>query len=829
MPFPSYPLSSAVRLLVSGQRFVLLAVLATSSTFAASEPVGPTVKDVVEFTRIIQPLDHDDDALQSQISPDGERAFIVTRKSSVASDRNRFEILLLAVGHERLAQGRIDMPESLLALEAAKDDYDGDPPLQDARWAGNQTLVFRARVNDEPFQVYRLDITTRQLTQLTFEPLGLVRFDITGDLSRVVYVARVPSSPIAAGARSAVVGTNSFWSIHGPDSFRTQVRRYRHMVAEAGARTPGRPLGEIFGDASGGPGSSRVSVSPDGRWALLPRFDDSRQIAWGRRYPRIAELNAKFGPSVTLDPLAYYSRPQAYVPRRLVAYRLADGHAQTVIDAPDDSTQSNQWRTDSLWQGGGTSVVVAGTYLPPGAAREGTGTASHIVEYWPDSRRWKHIAVLNKSLDETLQVPEQRGAFIAVDGNERRRFEQRQDGEWIEVKKVGVGADASLRATTLPDRSTWRLRVDESLNRPPDIVADGPTGETVRLTQLNAQFSATTWGTMQDYGWKDAKGREWKGGLMVPANFDPTVKHAIVIQTYGFSSRRFYRDGSNMFEGTTSGFPGRAFLRENILVLAMPTHAATGEPADLRAQTLSFIDGVRGAIDSLVASGLVDRDKIGIIGWSATGAQVLNLVTFSDAPIRAASMVDGDSNTLFSMTITYSVLDGIQLKKERLNEGRPFGDTLTRWIHNDPSLHTDCIRAALRFEAYGPEVHNNWDIYALLRRQYKPAEMIVMPQGAHALSRPSERMISLQGNVDWYRFWLQGARRSELLLPMETTAALAGSVLRRRPSLPVFYGLRNRPPSPDLILSFAFCAAAAVARPFMSSNARRMNIDLGEA
>jgi len=154
----------------------------------------------------------------------------------------------------------------------------------------------------------------------------------------------------------------------------------------------------------------------------------------------------------------------------------------------------------------------------------------------------------------------------------------------------------------------------------------------------------------------------------------------------------------------------------------------------------------------LVVQGSVDRDRIGIIGWSATGAQVLNLVTFTDTPIRAASMVDGDSNTLFSMTITYSVLDGIQLKKERLNQGAPFGPTLNRWIRNDPSLHTDCIRAALRFEAYGPHVHNNWDIYALLRRQYKPVEMIVFPQGAHALSRPSERMISLQGNVDWFRF-----------------------------------------------------------------------------
>lgn len=777
MLISAYRTSATSRYLVEFRRLIVLVVLAVWWTFAASEPVGPTVKEVIEFTRIIQPLEHSDEELRSQVSPDGEHAFIVTRKADVATDKNRFEILLLEVGR-RLAAGQVGEPVRLFTLDAQKDNYDGDPPLREARWVGNRTIVFRARLRDEPFQVYRLDVSTRRLTQLTFEPSGLVSFDITGDMKRLVYAVPVPNPPIAPGERSVVVGTKSFWSIHGPNSFRTQLRRYRYMVTEASSRVPARPLGDSFAESSGGGGSSNVSISPDGRWALLPRFDPSRQAEWGRRYPRIGELTAKFGPSVATDPLGYYSRPQAYVPRQLVAYRLADGREQAVLDAPDDSTQSNQRRADRLWQAGGTSVVIVGTYLPREAADAGSGSTSHIVEYWPESGKWKDIAVLRQSLTETLPVVGKPGAFVAVDGEERRRFERGPSGDWFEVKEGGSGKNRSGPESEDATRGVWRLRVEEGLNQPPDIVAVGPVGQTVRLTRLNPQFSAATWGTMREYGWKDAKRRQWDGGLMVPANFDPAVKHALVIQTYGFSPKRFYRDGTNTYDGATSGFPGRAFLRENVLVLAMPTRATTGEPEDLHERTTSFIDGVRAAIELLVAQGSVDRDRIGIIGWSATGAQVLNLVTFTDTPIRAASMVDGDSNTLFSMTITYGMLDGIQMKKERLNEGAPFGDTLNRWIRNDPSLHTDCISAALRFEAYGPEVHNNWDIYALLRRQYKPVEMIVIPNGAHALSRPSERMISLQGNVDWYRFWLQGARRSELVLPKETAVNLKDQYAR---------------------------------------------------
>jgi hypothetical protein len=39
-------------------------------------------------------------------------------------------------------------------------------------------------------------------------------------------------------------------------------------------------------------------------------------------------------------------------------------------------------------------------------------------------------------------------------------------------------------------------------------------------------------------------------------------------------------------------------------------------------------------------------------------------------------------------------------------------------------------------------------------------------------------MISLQGNVDWYRFWLQGARRSEPVLTLETAVTLKEQYVR---------------------------------------------------
>ncbi|MEO6279851.1 hypothetical protein [Roseateles sp.] len=766
----------------------LLFLLAAGLPFAALATIGPTVKEVVEFTRIIQPAWQDDETLQTQRSPDGGQAFVVTRQADVATDTNRFEILLLDLSTERLAAARRVLPTRLVTVAARQDSDDAQPALLEVRWVNDRTLVFRARMDDQPYQAYRVDVLTHQVTQLTFAPLGLLSFDLSADLQRVVYVAPVPNPAMQPGARSVVAGTNSFWSMHfGQDDFRKQQRRYQYFVTEAASRTAARALGGPFAEAS--LGFPRASMSPDGRWLLLPKYEPDRQLGWAKQYPRIADAVERYGPSLKMDPLGYFSRPVSYVSRRLVAYRLADGHEQAVVDAPDDSLGDNQQREDRLWLDGGTSVVIGGTFLPPGkASGDGDlGSASHVIEYWPDSGRWKVIASLSARLKALHAVAGQAGAFVAMDGDRSRRFE-RVAGGWREGAPLpGGGLEAG------PAEPDWRLHLQQGLNDPPDIVAVGPAGARVRLTELNPQFSRTVWGTMREYGWKDAQGRAWNGGLMVPTGFDPKARHALVIQAYGFSPTRFYRDGSNVYDGFTSGFAGRAFLSENILVLALPLGPAGGGLSDDRSRRIAFAEGVKGAIQTLVDEGVVDRDKVGLMGWSATGETVLHAITFSDAPIRAATMLDGDANTLFSLTITYAVTDGTQLKKERANEGGPFGESLHRWIANDPSLHTDCIRAALRIETYGNEVHNNWDIYALLRRQYRPVELVMIPEGAHALARPSERMISLQGNVDWYRFWLKGERRDEVLLPTETATSLAQQYERWNQMLPLKQAVDAQP------------------------------------
>lgn len=776
-------LRSAVRQLETAAALTLL-TFSLVSPAPALAGIGPSVRDVVEFTRIIQPAELDAPTLQTQRSPDGERLFVVTRKADVTTDTNQYDVLLLDVSSRQLDSGKVAAPTAVLSVRARRDNNDAFPSLADVRWVDDRTLVLRARMNDEPFQAYKLDVQTRQLTQLTHAPYGVLSFDASRDLQRLVYLSPVPNPPMPNGARSVVAGTHSFWSLHfGQQDMSNQLRRYQFFTVQAGSRGQERPLGAPFDE--GNMSHPIASISPDGRHAVLPRQEPERQQIWSQQYPYVAQTGATLGAAALMDPLRYFIRASSYVSRRVTLYRLEDQAPIPIVDAPDDATTETGTRAAGLWMNGGRSVIIAGTFLPRRAGAQEPDVASHVIEFWPDSGQWRDVATLRKNATWAVSEVGDGDRFVVLDGDQPRRFVRAKARDAWREEQISAresarvaGVDRSAEAMGVSARAAgaqpprWQVQVRQALNVPPDIEARGPGGATLRLTELNPAYNRASWGTMREFEWRDASGRVWKGGLMVPSDFDAGRRHALVIQSYGFSPDRFYRDGSNIYDGFTSGFAGRAFLRDNLLVLALPNSPQGDSPKEPRAYRSTFVQGVRGAIDALVAQGIVDRERVGLMGWSRTGESVLNLVTFSDVPMRAASLLDGDSNTLFSLTITNAALDGMLIRKERMNQGGPYGATRLHWVRNDPSLHTECIRAALRIETYGAAVHNNWDIYALMRRQFKPAEMIKFPEGAHALGRPSDRMISLQGNVDWYRFWLNGEKRTEPSLPGETAESL---------------------------------------------------------
>src|SRR5258707_11786504 len=90
-----------------------------------------------------------------------------------------------------------------------------------------------------------------------------------------------------------------------------------------------------------------------------------------------------------------------------------------------------------------------------------------------------------------------------------------------------------------------------------------------------------------------------------------------------------------------------------------------------------------------------------------------------------------------------------------VNGGPPLGEHLSQWLKSAPGFNADKIRTPLRLEADTPmSFLSQWEVYAGLKMQRKPVELVYIPDGEHPLVKPWERMTSQQGNVDWFSFWL---------------------------------------------------------------------------
>src|ERR1051325_8397211 len=163
-------------------------------------------------------------------------------------------------------------------------------------------------------------------------------------------------------------------------------------------------------------------------------------------------------------------------------------------------------------------------------------------------------------------------------------------------------------------------------------------------------------------------------------------------------------------------------------------------------------DMLEGAIDALDQRGLIDRTKVGLQGFSRTCYTGLYFLTHSSYSIAAADLSDGVDYSY----VQYIVYGG-GTSAERINGGSPWGSSHVQWLERAPGFRLDRVTTPLRLTAIGPHsVLQEWEPYAGLLAQGKPAELVYIPDGSHILVKPWERMTSQQGVVDWWRFWLQG-------------------------------------------------------------------------
>jgi hypothetical protein len=428
-------------------------------------------------------------------------------------------------------------------------------------------------------------------------------------------------------------------------------------------------------------------------------------------------------------------------------YELVDtvtGASQVLFDAPIASFGSEMaWSPDSK------SVVVSDVYLPLNvddpAERALRKARAFLVEFKIPSRQFVKIS------DEDLRLLSWNpkagyvacdvGRIDSLDGKATPKAYFRKSGEIWSLSS----APGQTGAPSLPE-----IILDEGMNTPPHIVAiDPPTGRKSLLMDLNPQFQNLVLARVEEITWKDSRGNQMKGGLYWPLGYVAGQKYPVVIQTHGWTPDRFWMDGP-----FTTAFAAQALAGKGFFVLQDDSPAVYDSTSEEAPRAMASYDG---AVDYLDRRGLIDRNRVGIIGFSHTYWHVTYALTHSKHHFAAAAIADGFDGSYFQYVAFSNADPGSAGVDEHVYGGAPFGKSLSQWLKQSPAFLMDRIEAPLRIQTlYPASLLSDWHWYSGLSRLGRPVEMIYIPEGTHILEKPWDRMISQQGNVDWFCFWLKG-------------------------------------------------------------------------
>jgi dipeptidyl aminopeptidase/acylaminoacyl peptidase len=730
---------------LSVQRWLVLAVLVVGGAMLPGSTYSQTisVSDLVREATIGDPGDvgWDGGGISSAglVSPNRRKVAIVVRRGDPNTQVNIGEIYVYSIE-------RTDTKGLKLVVRRAS--ATNNQPIALVKWLrDSETLIFAAPSANGKSQVYRFDIRTKELVQLSREP-NLIGYQISDDGRRLAAVSSwsqltFSDDPICVRQGCRIVSTNAFQADHEHDAYETPPLTLYDL--KLGKRVQVKTPEHTDRQLEKCPYTPPDTIPSEGQyvlWVCKLRRDAIPQL-WNE-YAVIPELLGDLGKS----NLSFYMAEDQYQFGRPTVVNLRTGVVEPLIEAPFSPNFGK-----SVWIEHGKRVVLVGAFqmldIPSPMERARRAQTWAILAIDPSNHQTEVISTLDASFRiQKATWNEQKGVLI-VHVRDRNKEDQalafhRKAGSWEVVHAPTSSVDSE--AAELQDGT--KVIVDQGLNKPPQLdVLDTRTSRRTVVLEPNAWLHNRVVGRMEKITWKLKDGRSWEGILIYPPSFDSQTRYPLVLQTHGIRPEGF------SLSGYTRNYPGQALASAGIVVLQVADNASGVDHHDHgKREWTSIQDAYESAIDYLDQRGLIDRSHVGIMGWSRSGVDVAYTVTHSTYPFAALAFTDtGGLGYWWYLATTPKN----QLGEEYDYDGAsPFGSGLATWLEMSPGFNFSRARTpTLMWEQYS--ALGLWDWYSAMRRLGVPVEYWFLPDGAHNLLSVPQRLTTVQRMVDWFRFWLK--------------------------------------------------------------------------
>jgi len=665
-----------------------------------------------------------------QFSADDKKFVVVLRKGNLEKNTNEYSMLLWQT--EKVF--RSPAPEVLFSMASSSNRA----AIHDVSWLmDNETVVFLGETPGEQGELYTFNIKTRTLRKVSSSPTTVLSYSMTPNGDQIAYTAEESVESLWGGKtrREGVhISSQHLYNLltgkKGDDGEPEQQLFLQSQTAESRRI---HTTGKI---------KTAPLLSPDGKYIVLQSYVADFPESW-KEYSD-PELQRALSEKRSPGQASWVTR-----------YELIDtitGEGRILLEAPEKS-----WDTEAAWSPDSRSVAISNTYLPldnaTGDEREARKSKRFTVEV--NVPNGEITPINQESLKlvawdaRTNQLVLEGGRQNKTQAHGPRVFIRKIQGKWEKVKAIG------------PVESRPEIILEEDMNTPPRIFAVDPTGQQhALLLDLNPQFTDLKFGKVEEIHWKDPYGHEAKGGLYYPVDYVSGKKYPLVIQTHEWDAGKFWIDGP-----WSTAYAAQPLAGKGIMVLQGEAWSNDDEWWPVNIDTPNEVDAevatYEGAIEYLDSKGLIDKTRLGILGFSRTCLYVKYALTHPKYRFTAASVTDGvDAGYL--QYITWAINSPHYASElEGINGGPPFGQGLKAWVERSPGFNVARVHTPVHITALGPsDALFEWEWFAALTRLGRPVDMVMIEDGVHVLEKPWDRMVSQQGNVDWFAFWLKGEEDS---------------------------------------------------------------------
>jgi uncharacterized protein YbbC (DUF1343 family)/dipeptidyl aminopeptidase/acylaminoacyl peptidase len=615
-------------------------------------------------------------------------------------------------------------------------------PSRDGRW-----VVYRAGKDGEE-QLYRLPASASEMPApetLTAHPTGVGTWRMTRDGRRVYFVA--------------------------PDAIDADEKARREKQFTVNIRNPERPSTTI--------------------WALDLDPRGTKKLTDGSAYAAEAPVVSDDGKWVAFrgQSLNRYERgiTQAGLYTDLYLLDTTTGAIERLTNNQEVGEGAISFSPDSQWV----------AFSAPDDLTRYTMTNSRVYLRAPGARD-APFRKLGQSFDGDVSI-----AFWAADAatiffNEGIRATS-------QLMALDVRSNAVRQVTN--ERASLSVNVDDDSRAVLISYADARTPPTLftaddiakvssraawrQLTDANPQARDLALGDEEEVTWKSTDGSMVAGVVTRPVGYQPGRRYPLIVAIHGGPAAADVLS----FNG---GYGSQVYAGAGYVVLKPNYRGSTNYGLKHKTDIVGNYfqrgyEDIMTGVDHLIAEGLVDGARMGVLGWSAGGHWSNWILTHTDR-FKAISSGAGTSNWI-SM---YAQSDIQRTRQYYIGDKLPYHDFDAYWNQSPLKYITNAKTPTMIHVVEGdPRVPSpqSIELHMALKQLGVDTELYMYPGTTHGITDPRNQLVKSVSEMAWMDYYVRGVGSKfswrDVLKTLDEPPAAAPQAGDVRPGIEMF--LANLP------------------------------------